>query len=340
MPIRDIVIHFLEVTPAEFKPKMATGADVAFVRIDPPLPELNRFMYLAVGAPWYWIDRRSWTYAQWRDQLTGPAQVETWLITERGTPAGFVELEPREGDAIEIQYLGLLPSFIGRRLGSHLLSSAVARAFERGASKVLLNTCDMDHPKALANYLARGFREVSVETRQKDVPDTVLGPWEGAEETTTRRGLFRQTLAVVAYRGAKAVRGAPESFAYFKAGPTSRTPLEIVAHVGDLHEWALSMAVGQEKWNNTTPTTWDGEIERCFTALGAFDAHIAKGWGPYASFERLFAGPIADSLTHIGQLTMLRRLAGAPVKGENYSKADIVIGRVGPEQTAAKREFD
>jgi len=107
-----------------------------------------------------------------------------------------------------------------------------------------------------------------------------------------------------------------------------------------LFDWALSLARGAETWHNSTPLEWNREVERFFAALSAFDAYLASDEPMGASLERLFQGPIADALTHVGQLTMLRRLAGAPIRGENYSVAEIVAGRVGKEQTAAKGEFD
>jgi hypothetical protein len=158
----------------------------------------------------------------------------------------------------------------------------------------------------------------------------------------TDRELLRHSVATLAYRAAKTMRGAPASFATFKPGPTTNTPVEIVAHMGDLLDWALSMATGQPKWNNSTPLPWDAECARFFAAVKAFDDRLASPDPLQYELTRLFQGPVADALTHTGQLAMLRRLHGAPMKGESYNRADIVIGRVGPEQTPAdpKYEFD
>ena len=153
--------------------------------------------------------------------------------------------------------------------------------------------------------------------------------------------LLRHTVATLAYRAGKTMRGAPASFADFKPGPTSNTPVQIVAHMGDLFDWALTMVHGETKWNAATPQTWDKEVARFFAALTKFDNALASG--PIKTeLTKLFQGPIADALTHTGQLAMLRRLAGCPMKGESYSRAEIVIGRVGFEQTPAnpKYEFD
>ena len=154
------------------------------------------------------------------------------------------------------------------------------------------------------------------------------------------RQLLRHTVATVAYRAGKAIRGAPPEFASFRIAPGSRTPGEIVAHLGDLVEWACSQARGEEKWTISAPGGWDADLARFFGALHRLDDYLASGARLGMSAERLFAGAIADSLTHVGQLTILRRLAGAPVRSENYSRAKIVAGRVGPEQSPPKFEFD
>jgi hypothetical protein len=155
-----------------------------------------------------------------------------------------------------------------------------------------------------------------------------------------KRALLRHTVATVAYRGGKAVRGAPPSFAAFTPDGTPRTPAKILAHIGDLYEWALSQATGAESWTESTPLEWEREIDRFFTTLQRFDDYLASDAALAVPAERLFQGAVADSLAHIGQLAMLRRLAGVRMKSENYSRADIVAGRVGAEQTAPKREFD
>jgi len=155
-----------------------------------------------------------------------------------------------------------------------------------------------------------------------------------------KRELLRHTVATLAYRGGKTVRDTDESFATFKASKTTRTPAQILAHVGDLLDWALSIAKGNETWNNSEPLEWSREIERFHTALKSFDDYLASDSELSASCERLFQGPIADALTHVGQIAMLRRLAGEPMKGENYSRAKIEAGRVGADQEKPKREVE
>jgi hypothetical protein len=154
------------------------------------------------------------------------------------------------------------------------------------------------------------------------------------------RKFLRHTLATLAYRGGKAIRNAPAGFASYGAPDTARTPLKIVAHIGDLMDWALSMADGREKWNDSTARPWDEECERFFASLKKLDDYLASDKPLQSPVERLFQGPVADALTHVGQIAMLRRMAGCKIKGENYFVADIAAGRVGEEQAAPKREFD
>jgi hypothetical protein len=156
----------------------------------------------------------------------------------------------------------------------------------------------------------------------------------------TKREMLRHTVATLAYRGTKAVRGASDSFASFKASETTRTPAQILAHIGDLLDWALSIAKGDETWNNSEPLQWSKEIDRFHAALKSFDDYLASDSDLAASCERLFQGPVADALTHVGQIAMLRRIGGEPMKGENYSRAKIAAGHVSADQETPKREFD
>jgi hypothetical protein len=152
-----------------------------------------------------------------------------------------------------------------------------------------------------------------------------------------KRDLLRHTVATLAYRGAKTVKNPPAGFAEFSGA--GRTPGQILAHVGDLLDWALSMANGTRQWHDSKPLAWDQEAERFFAALKKFDEYLASTEPLQAPAEKLFQGPVADALTHVGQLAMLRRLAGGPIVGENYFAADVALGRVGAEQTPPKRTF-
>lgn len=153
------------------------------------------------------------------------------------------------------------------------------------------------------------------------------------------RELLRHTLATLAYRGGKAIRHAPPEFAGYGSPDTPRTPVKILAHIGDLMDWGLSMAKGEQRWHDSEPLAWEQEVQRFFSALKAFDEYLASDAPLQAPLEKLFQGPIADALTHVGQIAILRRICGAPIKGENYFVADIQAGRVGPEQAPPRREF-
>lgn len=152
--------------------------------------------------------------------------------------------------------------------------------------------------------------------------------------------MLRHIIATLAYRAGKALRGAPPEFAAYQGTSEGRTPVQIVAHMGDLFDWALLLANGKHEWRNSTPLPWDQEVARFFAVLEAFDQRLASGTPLGFPVEKLFQGPIADALTHVGQLAMLRRMAGCAVRGENYFRADITAGRVGPDQAAPAVEFD
>jgi hypothetical protein len=152
-----------------------------------------------------------------------------------------------------------------------------------------------------------------------------------------RRELLRHTVASLAYRAARALENAPAEFAEFNGA--GRLPVQILAHMGDLFEWALSAVQGNERWHTCKPYSWVTELQRFFRCLHAFDAYLASDEPLYASAEALFQGPIADALTHVGQLAMMRRLAGCPTRGENFFVADVKAGQVGSEQPAAVQPF-
>ncbi len=159
-------------------------------------------------------------------------------------------------------------------------------------------------------------------------------------DAQVKRELLRHTVATLAYRGGKALRDAPHGFSTFRIGATSRTPVQILAHIGDLLDWALALAKGTHVWHDSPPLEWEKEVSRFFAALTVFDDYLASSLPLGNDVEKLFQGPVADALTHVGQLAMLRRAAGSPVRGENYFKAEIVSGRVGAEQSKSRTEFD
>jgi len=159
-------------------------------------------------------------------------------------------------------------------------------------------------------------------------------------ESREKREMLRHTVATLAYRGGKALRGAPDTFGSFSAGPSVRTPLNILAHIGDLLDWALAIAKGEQIWRDSQGESWSDEVARFHAGLTALDGYLASDEALAAPAEKLFQGPIADALTHVGQIAMLRRMADAPVRGENYFVADITTGETGPDQPAPGREFD
>lgn len=178
-----------------------------------------------------------------------------------------------------------------------------------------------------------------MKTKKKSKPIHKSKP--GATTTAaTSRQFLRHTLATLAYRGGKALRGTPAGFEDFHANETTRTPAQILAHIGDLLDWALTQANGKEKWHNAEPQSWEQDVRRFHGALQAFDDFIASNQPLKLSAEKLFQGAIADALTHVGQISMLRRLASAPMRSENYSRADIIAGRLDAEQTPPGMEFD
>lgn len=150
---------------------------------------------------------------------------------------------------------------------------------------------------------------------------------------------FRHTLATLAYRAAKPLRDVPEGFSEFCAGKGSRSAGEILAHLCDLMDWARSMLAGKEVWQDTKPKSWSEDCKRFFASLEALDSYVASGQKLHATCESIFQGAIADALTHVGQIALLRRLAAAPIRAENYSVAKIEAGRVGVKQNAPVAEF-
>jgi hypothetical protein len=157
---------------------------------------------------------------------------------------------------------------------------------------------------------------------------------------SNNREMLRHTVATLAYRGGKVVANVPQDFATFRAAETRRTPGVILAHIGGLLDWSLQVAKGDYVYKEIAPRSWEEDVGRFFAALQELDTYLESPAPLGYPAETIFQGPIADALTHVGQIALLRRLAGVPVRGENYFKADIVTGRVGKEQSAQRVEFD
>ena len=181
----EVTTWWLELrTLGELRPARP-AAGLAVARAELPSPQLIRFLYTAVGGDWYWCDRLGWSYARWLAHLDRP-EVETWVGSVRGTPAGYVELERHQGDGVEVAYFGLLPEFVGRGFGGSLLTEGASRAFAMGAERVWVHTCTLDGTHALANSRARGFRVVRQATGREQLPDRPPGPWPGARPAEPR----------------------------------------------------------------------------------------------------------------------------------------------------------
>ena len=148
----------------------------------------------------------------------------------------------------------------------------------------------------------------------------------------TARSLLRHAVATVRYRGNKSLRDAAPEYAQFRIAETVRTPVEILAHIGDLFDWAFRLSHGASQWTEAKPLAWEDEVARFHRVLDEFDERLNSAEAMSAPVERLLQGPVADALTHVGQLATLRRLAGSPIKSENYFKASITVGRSGPPQ--------
>jgi hypothetical protein len=159
-------------------------------------------------------------------------------------------------------------------------------------------------------------------------------------DSVSARDLLRHSLATIAYRAGKIVRDAPQGYVDFQAGHNCRTPQQILAHMGDLLDWALGMSKGKPDWHASQPQPWPDEVQRFFESLKKFDDFLAGNGELHASPEKLMQGPVADTLNHVGQLAILRRISGVPIRGENYYTAEISAGRVGKDQASPKFEFD
>jgi hypothetical protein len=151
---------------------------------------------------------------------------------------------------------------------------------------------------------------------------------------------LRHTVATLAYRAEKALRDAPPGFSEFRPSSQSRTALALVAHLGDLMEWGERMARGEMRWQPAPQTSWDAAVDRFFDGLTALDRALVATPRETLRQDVIFQGPVADALTHVGQLAMMRGMIGAAVRPESYARAHISVGRVGRDQDVVRTEFD
>ena len=150
-----------------------------------------------------------------------------------------------------------------------------------------------------------------------------------------KREVLRHMVATVAYRGGIAVVDAPESFAGFRAHETTRTPVEILAHIGDLLEGSLYLLKGEMVFLTSTPLPWKEEVTRFFSAVTNLDSYLASEAPLACPIEKLVQGPIGDALTHVGQIVILRRMSGNPIRPAAYFTAEIVAGEINEETFSA-----
>ncbi len=150
----------------------------------------------------------------------------------------------------------------------------------------------------------------------------------------------RHLVATLAYRAAKVLRNVPPGFGDARFGASPRRPVVIVAHMADLMAWAVRFTSGEMVWKAEGSDDWDVEVQRFWDGMSALDRALASAPQPDPVNEKLIQAPLADALTHVGQLAMLRGMAGAPVRPESYARAEIVAGRVGLEQAPPGKEFD
>lgn len=150
---------------AEFRPSAAADQHFRVREVLPRDWQLNRLLYLSVGERWGWTDKRRWSDERWQAYVNSDA-LRTFLGEHNGDIAGYFELHRQNRD-VEIAYFGLVPEFIGRGLGGALLTTAIEQAWQWNATRVWVHTCSLDHPSALANYEARGFRVYRVTTSSR-----------------------------------------------------------------------------------------------------------------------------------------------------------------------------
>lgn len=144
----------------------------------------------------------------------------------------------------------------------------------------------------------------------------------------SKRESLRHLVAALAFRAKIAVSGAPADFARYKISETVRTPGEILAHMGDLLEGSLVLMRGEFVNLNSAPLAWEEETIRFFNAVKKFDSYLASDAPLKQPVEKITQGPIADALTHVGQILLLRRAAGAPVESGGYFAAEIIPGEI------------
>src|SRR5207245_3999602 len=167
----DVTRTYLEMRePADLQTARSDDSRIRIKQMRDCSAAFFRYLYVEVGRKYQWIDRLPWTDEQIRAHLLRD-EIALWLMTHDQAPAGYFELRKWEEGSVEIAYFGLLPEFLGRGLGKHLLTCAVEEAWAAGAKRVWLHTCTLDDAAAMPNYLKRGFRPFKTEIYTIDVSD-------------------------------------------------------------------------------------------------------------------------------------------------------------------------
>jgi GNAT superfamily N-acetyltransferase len=178
----EVTTYYLEITDrTQLRPKQVTGrSDLALIEAEIPLPELNRFLYTAVGGDWFWTARIGWSYAAWQQWLAQPG-LRTWVLYVAGTPAGYFELLAHTVTDIEIEHFGLIPRFVGEGLGGYLLTQAIETAWAIGGQRVWLHTCTATITPTRSRTIGRGECAYSRKRLSSyELPEQTPGPWPGA----------------------------------------------------------------------------------------------------------------------------------------------------------------
>lgn len=268
------------------------------------------------------------------DQIVGTAGIarESW---------------PKLHHRCEIWGVWVAPSHRGKGLARQLMQACIDHAWQLDGVRCVVLGVNVKNASAITLYRSMGFEIIGTDPCFMVVDGEVQGEHQmilmhngQSINRVADIELLRNAVATIAYRGGKAVRGASESFANYRPSPTSRTPLEILAHMGDLFDWAHSMIRGEQHWHDSVPLAWTQEIDRFHAAIKRFDDALSSTSALPVKPQKLMQGPIADAMWHAGQIAYLRRMAGEKISGENYSVAQIEIGRVGKDQAPPRKEFE
>lgn len=173
--IETVVTHLVADRAPATQPAYPAGAEFALMRSKRIPLHFYRYLYQEIGREWLWVERRCLDDESLASLLHKEG-LELSVLYADGAPAGFVELDYSSGKSAELVYFGLMPEWTGRRIGPWLLAAVLSQAFSRGVDAVFVNTCTLDHPKALPLYQRLGFTPLRRETRRLRIPPDVPIP--------------------------------------------------------------------------------------------------------------------------------------------------------------------